>query len=31
MIAIRSADVPLTGGVSIAAVNGPDNVVLSGC
>ncbi len=30
MIAIRSADVPLTGGVSIAAVNGPDNVVLSG-
>ncbi len=30
MIAIRTADVPLTDGVSIAAVNGPDNVVLSG-
>ncbi|OLF05410.1 hypothetical protein BLA60_36325 [Actinophytocola xinjiangensis] len=30
MVAIRTADVVLTDGVSVAAVNGPDNVVLSG-
>ncbi|OLF05409.1 hypothetical protein BLA60_36320, partial [Actinophytocola xinjiangensis] len=30
MVAIRTSDVTLSDGVSIAAVNGPDNVVLAG-